>query len=103
MWWLKVVGPKNEELGLGEVCLLFLDSDVSAECIVVSAHAAASLSAGGVRAMIFLVIETAASAAIRTDAGSYTPHGPSQCASASVAGEVDEITFAMFLSMVCPP
>ena len=36
MWRLEIVGPKNEELGLGEVCLLFLDSDVSAERIVVS-------------------------------------------------------------------
>src|SRR5215468_11005501 len=32
-------------------------------------------------------MESTASAAMRADAGSYTPHGPSQCADASRAGE----------------
>jgi len=41
-----------------------------------------SLGSGQTRANIFFVMDWTASAAIRALAGSYTPHGPSQWASA---------------------
>ena len=42
-----------------------------------------SPGSGGGRSSIFFVIDLTASAAMRADAGSYTPQGASQCASAT--------------------
>ena len=101
----KVVGPGNEELGLGEVCLLFLDSDDLAERIVVSRpRCRIVVSWWGESDDLLGHRDRCFRCDSNRCAGSYTPHGPSQCASwLRLAGEVDEITFMMFLSMVCPP
>ena len=78
MYWFEVVSPENQQFVFSEFSLFFFSSYVSSNSIEVRGYGLGIAGSGGVRSSIFFVIDLTASAAMRAEAGSYTPQGASQ-------------------------
>ena len=78
MYWFEVVSPENKQFVFSEFSLFFFSSYVSSNGIEVRGYGLGIAWLRWGKVKYFLVIDLTASAAMRADAGSYTPQGASQ-------------------------